>query len=77
MRKHVLCAPEFHNEFWQFFYLLNNFTRINHCKFKKPFQTLSQLPSIYSTQGIFQFSFIFNVKKCAPNSIKFGNNSKI
>ncbi len=65
MRIQVQCAPEFHNDFWQFFkYFKNNFTRINHCKFihhkrhLKPF--LSYLLCRVCRE---YFSIIFNVKK--------------
>ncbi len=67
------CAPEFHNDFWHFYFIFkNNFTRINHCKFihhkshLKPF--LSYLPCIVCGQ---YFSIIFNVKKCALYSVAY------
>jgi hypothetical protein len=69
---------EFHKDFWQkniFLFFKNNFPRINHCKFihhkshLKPF--LSYLPFIVCRE---YFSIIFNVKKCALYSIKYGTN---
>jgi hypothetical protein len=56
-----------------FLFFKNNFTRINHCKFTnhksylKPF--LGYLPCILHRE---HFSIIFNVKKCALYSIKYG-----
>ncbi len=56
-----------------FLFFNNNFKRINHCKFihrkdyLKPF--LSYLPCIVRRE---YFSIIFNVKKCALYSIKYG-----
>ena len=52
---------------------MNNFKRINHCKFHhksylKPF--LSYPPCIVCRE---YSSIIFNVKKCALYSIKYGN----
>ncbi len=71
MRIQVLCAPEFHNDFWLFF--KNNFTRINHCKFiqhKSHLKLfLSYLPCIVHREYL---STIFNVKKCTLYSIKYG-----
>ena len=56
-----------------YFIFKNNFTRINHCKsihhksHLKPF--LNYLPCIVHRES---FSIIFNVKKCALYSIKYG-----
>ena len=57
-----------------FFFFKNNYTRINHCKFihhksHKIVPFLSYLPSIVHRE---YFSIIFNVKKCALYSIKYG-----
>ncbi len=58
-----------------FLFFKNNFTRINHCMFiqhkshLKPF--LSYLPCTVCRE---YFSIIFNVKKCALYSIKYGTN---
>ncbi len=76
MRIQVWRAPEFHNDFWQkklFLFIKNNFKRINIASlfiiksYLKPF--LSYLPCIVHRE---YFSIIFNVKKCALYSIKYG-----
>ncbi len=76
MRIQVLCTPKFHNDFCQkilFLFFKKFFKRNNHCKFihhksyLKPF--LSYPLCIVRRE---YFSIIFNVKKCALYSIKYG-----
>jgi hypothetical protein len=74
MRIQVMCALEFHNDFWQknYFY----FSRIiskeiiiaSLFNIKDILNPLSA-PSMYSAQGIFQHHFQY--KKCALYSIKY------
>ncbi len=73
MRIQLKCTPEFHNDFRKkkfFLFFKNNFTRINPCKFIHHKTLLSYLPCIVHRE---YFSIIFNVKKCALYSIKYGS----
>ncbi len=55
----------------------NNFTRINHCKFihHRSHEILSQLPSMYSVQGIFQHHFICKKVHIILDKIRYVNES--
>ncbi len=68
----VYCAPEFHNDFWQkkiFSFFKNNCKFIHH----KSHQ-IGYLPCIVHSE---YFSIIFNVKKCALYSIKYGTSKRL